>query len=66
MSFGTFNQSASADGTRTLIVGYAKNRVADPVTYFDVKNLPTVSKSEPIDTPMSVSALDLIFDARSR
>ena len=64
--FWTLNQSVAADGTRTLVVGYAKERVANPVANFDVKNLPAVATPEPIDTPMSVSALDMIFDSRSR
>ena len=64
--FWTLSQSVSADGTRTLMVGYAKERVADPAAYFETKNLPASAKPEPIDQPMSVSALDLIFAARSR
>ena len=64
--FWTLNQSVSADGTRTLIVGYANEQIADPAAYFDIGSRVSSDKAQPIDKPMRVSDFDLVFNSRSR
>ena len=64
--FLTLNQSVSADGTRTLIVGYANEQIADPAAYFDIGSRVSSDKAQPIDKPMRVSDFDLVFNSRLR
>ena len=62
--FWTLGESVSPDGTRTFVVGYAKEDVADPAAYFNVASLPGSDKAHPLGKPMRVSEYGMIFKPR--